>query len=137
MHIAVERLTAILILVTALSHVTAAGAWARLFERIRASGETAGLLNAFMHLPLGAVIVVSHDVWTWPAVIVTVFGWALVIKGTLQLLFPALAQRSLALAGEGETAEWRYRTAGVVMFLYGLGVASIAWGYPTSWSMPF
>lgn len=126
MEQAVERLVAILLLVTSLSHITAPAAWARLFERIRASGELAGLINAAMHLPLGALIVAFHNLWSWPAMIVTVFGWALVIKGTLHLLFPALAQRSLALAGEGETAIRRYRAAGAVMLLLGSAVAWIA-----------
>ena len=48
----VERLAALVLLLTCLSHVTAPAAWTQLLERIRASGELEGFANAAIHLPL-------------------------------------------------------------------------------------
>ena len=126
MEIAVERLAAIVLLLTCLSHVTAPAAWAALFDRVRASGATAGLAIAAIHLPLGLMIVAFHNVWSgWPLV-VTLIGYSLVVKGTLHLLFPSLATRALGLAGEGLNAERRYRAAGALMLPLALGICWIA-----------
>ena len=126
METAVERLAALALLLVGLSHVIAPAAWAKLFERMRESPDTAGLANAMVNLPLGLMIVAFHQLWTWPAVIVTVLGWALLFKSALHILFPWLALRSLAMAGEGEAAIRRYRLAGAVMLLLALLVGWIA-----------
>jgi len=126
MQIAVERLAAIVLLLTCLSHITAPAAWAALFERIHARPETAGLANAAIHLPLGLLIVAFHDVWRWPELVVTLIGYALLLKGALHLLFPSLAQHTLKFSGEGAQAERRYRVAGALMLPLALAVGWIA-----------
>ena len=111
----IERLAALVLLLTCLSHIAAPSAWHELFTRIRRNGDLAGLAIAAIHLPLGLAIVAFHVVWSWPGVVVTLIGWALVLKGTLHALLPKLAQRSLAIHGEGEMAIRRYRLAGLAM----------------------
>ena len=122
----VELLAGLVLLLTCASHITAPGAWARLFDRIRSSGDQAGLATAAIHLSLGLIIVAFHNVWSAPGIWVTLIGWALLLKGTLHLLFPQLAQRSLSLAGEGEAAVSRYRLFGALMLPLPLFVLSIA-----------
>jgi hypothetical protein len=124
----VERLAALVLLLTCLSHFAAPRAWAILFERIRAGGETAGLANAAIHLPLGLLIVAFHNVWSGWGALITLIGWALLLKGTLHLLFPAIAQRTLGLPGEGPEAERRYRLAGVLMLPLAFVLLWLAWG---------
>ena len=111
----IEKLAALVLMLTSLSHATAPRAWTILFERIRAGDETAGLANAAIHLPLGLLIVAFHNVWSGWGLLFTVIGWALLLKGSLHLLFPALTQRTLKLAGKGQEAERRYRLAGMLM----------------------
>lgn len=120
----VERLAALVMLLTSLSHIAAPAAWHDFFSRVRRQGELAGFVNAAIHLPLGLIIAAFHDVWSWPGVVVTVLGWALVVKGAVNLVWPRIAQRSLALPGEGETAVRRYRVAGIVMLPF---VALLGW----------
>ena len=122
----IERLAALVLLLTVLSHVTAPRAWAALFERIRKSAEP-GLATAAIHLPLGLMIVAFHNIWDGPAIVFTVIGWALTLKGTLHLLFPLLAMRSLGLPGEGEQAEHRYQLAGVIMTPLAAVLMWLAW----------
>ena len=126
MENAVERLAALVLLLTCLSHIAAPRAWNLLFQRIRAGGETAGLVNAAIHLPLGLMIIAFHNLWTWPAALVTVIGWALVIKGAAHLLFPKLAQRTLNIPRSGAQAERRYRLAGALMLPLALAIGWIA-----------
>ncbi len=122
----IEKLAALVLTLTCLSHITAPGAWRALFERIRAGGETAGLATAAIHLPLGLLIVAFHGVWSGWSLLFTVIGWALLLKGTLHLLFPGIAHRSLSVPGEGAMAERRYRLGGFLMLPLALLLVWIA-----------
>lgn len=85
----VERLAALVLILTCLSHIAAPTAWVRLFAAVRAQGEPAGLINAAIHLPLGLMIAAFHPVWSWPGIVVTVVGWSLVAKGASHLALPS------------------------------------------------
>lgn len=122
----VERLAALVLLLTCLSHITAPAAWAALFERI-AKSDAPGLGTAAIHLPLGLLLVAFHNVWSWPAVVFTLIGWALLVKGSLHLLFPTIARRSLKMPGEGIDAERRYRMAGALMTPLAAVLMWLAW----------
>ena len=122
----IERLAALVLLLTSLSHITAPVAWRSLFDRI-ATSDSPGLATAAIHLPLGLLIVAFHNIWDGPGIIFTLIGWALLLKGSLHLLFPLLAVRSLGLPGEGEQAEHRYQLAGVIMTPLAAVLMWLAW----------
>ena len=122
----IERLAALVVLLTCLSHIAAPGPWHQLFCRIRALGDLAGFAVAAIHLPLGLLIAAFHNVWTWPEVAVTLVGWALVAKGTIYLLVPGLAQRTIGLAGDERATGHRYRLAGLAMLPAALFLGWIA-----------
>jgi uncharacterized protein YjeT (DUF2065 family) len=129
METAVERLAALVFLVTGLSHLLAPRAWARLFAAFEAQGEAAGILNGLLHLPLGLAIAAFHPVWQGPGLAVTLIGWALVAKSAAQMGWPGLARRSLAMAA-GERGVARLRIAGAAGVAIGSGIAWLAWGQP-------
>ena len=110
MEVGVERLTAIAFLITGLSHLFAHKAWARFFMRVRSLGEAAGFVNAWIHAPLGLIIVAFHPVWSGPGLLITLVGWSLTVKGALYFCAPRLAQRTLA--GVSEERAWAFRVAG-------------------------
>lgn len=124
MEAAVERLTALAFIITGLSHIAAPRAWTRFFIQMRERGDAGGFLNAYVHIPLGLVIVAFHWVWTWPEITVTLIGCALSLKGTLYFIWPGLAQRSMARLGEDQA--WRFQIAGFLAVLLGLWVGWIA-----------
>ena len=125
-ELGIERLAAIALLLTCLSHITAPGAWRALFECI-AKSDAPGLATAAIHLPLGLLIPAFHNVWSWPEAVFTVLGWLLLVKGTLHLLFPQMARKSLAIPGNGKQAERRYRLAGVFMAPLAAVLMWLAW----------
>lgn len=120
--IAIERLVALAMIVTGVSHVLAPRAWVGLFERIRATGPAAGLLNAYLHFPLGALIVAFHWRWSGPGLLVTLLGAAWTVKGGLYFAWPALADRSLARVGPERA--WEFQAAGAIAIVLG---AAAAW----------
>lgn len=124
----IERLTALAFIITGLSHIAAPRAWARFFIDMREKGEVAGFYNAFVHIPLGLLILAFHPVWSGPGLLVTLIGCALTLKGTLHFLWPALAQRGLAHISEERA--WQFRVAGVPAVGLGLVIGWIAFGRP-------
>ena len=128
MEIAIERLAALAFIITGVSHITAPKAWVRFFLNMRGAGEAAGLLNAYVHMPLGLLIVAFHPVWSGPPLLVTLVGWALTLKGALYFIWPQLAERSMALVTEERAG--RFRVAGALALLLGLAMGWIALGQP-------
>ena len=124
MEIGVERLAAMAFIITGLSHIAAPRAWVRLFTLLREKGEVGGFANAFIHMPLGLLILAFHQVWQWPGLIVTLVGCALTLKGLLYFLVPRLALKSMARATEERA--WQFRIAGFAGLLLGLLIGWIA-----------
>jgi uncharacterized protein YjeT (DUF2065 family) len=121
----IERLAALSFVITGLSHVVAPRAWTRFFISMREQGEAAGLLNAYLHIPLGLLIVAFHWVWSWPGLIVTLVGCALTLKGLVYFMWPQLA--SIGLGHIDEANGWRFRIAGLFGVLLGLAMGWVAW----------
>ncbi len=128
MEAGIERLAALSFIITGLSHITAPRAWVRLFLNMRTAGEAAGLLNAYVHMPLGLLIVAFHPVWEGPPLLVTLLGWALTLKGTLYFLWPGLADKSMAMVSEERAGH--FRIAGAFSLAIGLVIGWIALGQP-------
>src|SRR3954454_4291799 len=128
METGIARLAALAFLITGLSHLAAPSAWARFFIDLRARGEPGGLLNGFVHIPLGLLILAFHPVWHGPALLITLIGCALTFKGTLYFLWPRLALASMAHVSEEKTG--RFRIAGAASLLLGLVIGWISFGLP-------
>jgi len=124
MEIGIERLASLAFIITGLSHITAPRAWARFFILVRDQGEAGGFINAFIHMPLGLLILAFHQVWKWPGLLVTLVGCALTLKGLLYFLFPRLAVKSMARVSEERA--WQFRIAGFAGLLLGLLIGWIA-----------
>lgn len=64
------------------------------FFRILASkGEAGVIVIAILSLCSGSFIVAFHNVWAGIPIILTVFGWAQLVKGTCYFLFPSIGLR--------------------------------------------
>ena len=51
-------------------------------------------LSGFFALIIGALLVVSHPIWTWDwRVVITIIGWMVLIKGILRIFFPEAVRK--------------------------------------------
>jgi hypothetical protein len=92
----VRILVAVSYIVIGVSHLVRPREWAEFFIALRERGAIGSFTVAFIHFPLGAIIVAFHNVWTWPEVVLTVCGWGLVVKGFLYFVWPSHSERMLA-----------------------------------------
>jgi CDP-diglyceride synthetase len=112
METAVEKLAAICILVTGLSHIIQPHAWAEFFIMLREKGRVGSILCGLLHFPLGVIIVAFHNVWHGLPIVVTIMGWALLLKSVLYLIYPAHGMRMLARVSVERS--WEFVVAGVM-----------------------
>ena len=70
-------------------------------------------------LVLGLLVTVSHNIWTGSAfqIVITIFGWAMVIKGLIISIMPIEFVEKLIMKVNRPTY---YKISGVVMILIGL-----------------
>jgi uncharacterized protein YjeT (DUF2065 family) len=112
METSVEKLAALFLLVTGLSHIFRPRLWVKFFIMLREKGEVGSLLNGFVHFPLGAFIVAFHNVWQGIPMIVTIIGWGLVIKSTLYFVYPRQGVRMLGTISMERS--WHFVVAGAL-----------------------
>ena len=112
METAIEKLAAIGFFVIGLSHIIRPRTWAQFFIEVREKGEAGSFINAFIHFPLGALIVAFHPVWHGLAMILTLIGYGLVIKSLIYFVFPGHGRRMLARVSVERA--WEFAVAGVM-----------------------
>ena len=72
------------------------------------------MVNGMMALSFGALVVAFHNVWTWPAIIITLIGWGQVLKGVLHLCVPGVGERSLGLVSTNPERKFMLAGAGML-----------------------
>ncbi len=81
-------IVAVLITVVGLSQLCATERWQTYYRWLAHQGPLGVRLNGLVSLAIGGPIVLVHNVWSGPAVLLTLFGWMLVLESALCLLFP-------------------------------------------------
>lgn len=100
MERAVEIYAIVNLLIIGLSHAVAPRAWLHFFSVLRQSGEAGVFATAFLNLVFGSIIVAFHNVWTGIPLVLTLLGWANVIKALLYFAFPAWGLRKIGIPTE-------------------------------------
>ena len=95
MEQAIEIFAAVQFLVIGLSHVFQPRVWVEFFTWLRGKGHAGVFVNGFLSLIFGSVIVAFHNVWTGLATVLTVIGWAQVIKASVSFVMPQWGMRGL------------------------------------------
>eukprot|EP00913_Durusdinium_trenchii_P023331 g21909.t1 len=96
MHHAIELFAAINFTVIGLSHTFRHRAWAEFMESLHRQGRAGALANGLLPLLMGSLIVAFHNVWTGIPLILTLIGWAFLLKAGFAFLLPDRALRSMA-----------------------------------------
>ena len=115
MERAVEIFAAVHCLVIGLSHVAQPRTWVEFFVRLRGWGRAGVFVNGFLSLSFGSVIVAFHNVWEGLPVVLTILGWAQVVKGLLNFVVPQVGLRTLARVSPERAGE--FVVAGLFLFV--------------------
>jgi hypothetical protein len=113
METAIERMVGISFLVVGLSHLLQPRGWSEFFMQLRAKGAPGAFVNGMMSLSFGSIIVGFHGTqFTGWSALVTVIGWAQVLKGAIHMCFPAYGLRSMAMVTPDKS--YRFAVAGAL-----------------------
>ena len=96
MERSVEVLAIILFGVLGLSHLLQPKGWVTFFIRLRGLGEAGAFVDGFLNLAMAAIIIAFHNVWSGTAMVLTLLGWALLIKSLIRFCVPNFALRMMA-----------------------------------------
>ena len=98
-----------------LAHLLRPSSFVQFYEALNSKGEGGVVFIALMSLMAGSVLVVLHNVWMGIPVVLTVFGWAQLIKGVGYLLFPSFGLRQMSRVTADRT-EW-FRLPGIPLLI--------------------
>ena len=114
MEQAVQIYAAVQFLVIGLSHAFQPRAWVDFFIWLRGNGHAGVFANGFLSLIFGSVVVGFHNVWTGWAMVLTLIGWAQVIKAFVSFVMPQVGMRSLQRVSHDRARDF---VVGGVIFL--------------------
>ena len=117
METSVQVFAMVNLLVVGLSHLTQPRAWVDFFVWLRERGNAGAFVNGFLSLGFGSIVVAFHDVWSGIPMILTIYGWALVLKALITFTLPGLARRSLQRVSPATTG--KCVVAGALLVVFG------------------
>ena len=100
--------------VIGLSHILQHRVWAEFFLLLRSKGEAGAFVDGLINLPLAALVIGFHNTWSGLPVVLTLVGWALLIKSLIRFCAPKLALRMMARVSIERSWEFQVAGAGLV-----------------------
>ena len=127
MEQATQVFAAASLLVIGLSHLFQPKAWVTYFQALAAQDTSGAFAEGFLCLSFGAIIVGFHNVWHGPALLLTLLGWAQVLKGLGRFVAPQFALRVMARASIERA--WYFQVGGVFALLLSAYVWWLRFGH--------
>lgn len=115
MEQATQTFAAVSFLVIGLSHLAQPKAWVAFYQALAARGTPGVFLEGFVTLSFGAIIVGFHNVWHGPALVLTLIGWAQVLKGAGRFIAPRIGLRMMQRMSPERA--WQFQAGGVLALL--------------------
>ena len=115
MEQATQVFAAIAFFVIGLSHLVQPKGWVAFYQALAARGTPGAFLEGFLVLSFGAIIVAFHNVWQGPAVVLTLIGWAQVLKGLGRFIAPQIGLRLMQRMSPERA--WYFQVGGVAALL--------------------
>jgi len=98
--------------VIGISHILRPRAWVDFFVFLRERGEPGVFATAFLSLIFGSIIVAFHNVWSGLPLVLTLVGWAQVLKALIYFAFPSFGLRKLQIPSHDRA--YQFVIAGVL-----------------------
>ena len=124
MQTSIEIITAIAMLIVGVSHVTQPRAWVEFFTIAREKGHAGVIAVGMLHLPTAMVIVATHRIWHGVPIIVTLLGFAWLLKAALYMTMPSIGMKSLQRVSIARRHEFVW--AGLVLIALAVVIATLA-----------
>jgi uncharacterized protein YjeT (DUF2065 family) len=90
-----------------IAHLLRPGPLIQFYEVLTAKGAAGVVFIALLSLVTGSLLVAFHNVWSGLPILLTLFGWAQLVKGIAYLLFPAVALRQFQKVTPERTNQFR------------------------------
>ncbi len=103
------------------SHILQPRVWVDFFVRLREWGRPGVFVVGFMSLYFGSIIVAFHNVWQGIPMLVTLLGWAQVVKALIYFAFPAVGMKGLRRIHAERSGS--YVVAGAVLLALAAAIA--------------
>jgi len=113
MERSIEVLALVLFGVLGLSHILQPKAWVETFILIRSQGAPGSFLDGLPYLILAAIVIAFHNVWSGIPVVLTLIGWAALIKSLLRFCVPKWGLKMMSRVSMDRA--WEFQAAGVVI----------------------
>jgi hypothetical protein len=107
-----------------LSHIVLPRVWVEFFVMLRERGHVGVFLNGMLSLMVGSIIVSLHNLWSGPVMLVTLIGWAQVLKGLVSLTVPSWGLNKMMRVSMERAYE--FQLAGALFLVF---CAVIAYGW--------
>ena len=108
-------------MIIGVSHIAQPRTWVQFFAVLREKGQAGVFVVAFLSLWFGSIIVAFHNVWSGIPVVLTLVGWAQVLKALIYFAFPAFGLRRLESVSEERA--WAFSVGGVLLVALGAVLA--------------
>ena len=119
---ATEVFAVVNLAVIGVSHIAQPRVWVEFFIFLRERGHAGVFFNGMLSLTFGSILAAFHNVWAGMPMIVTLLGWAQVLKGLISLVAPSIGLKKMMRVSMDRA--WEFQVAGAVL----AGLAGlIAW----------
>ena len=112
MERSIELFACIQFLIIGLSHLLQPRVWVAFFVVLRERGLAGVFANGFLSLLFGSVIVSFHNVWSGLPMVLTLIGWAQLVKAFVSFVAPQLSIRGLQRVSLERA--WEFQVAGAL-----------------------
>jgi hypothetical protein len=107
---AIQIFAAVSFLVIGISHLAQPRIWVDYFAQLHRLGRPGAFAEGFLLLNFGALVVGFHNIWSGPAIVLTLVGWLHVLKSLSRFVVPGLILRVYARMTPERA--WQIRAAG-------------------------
>jgi len=108
----IELFACLQFLIIGLSHLLQPRVWVAFFVMLREKGPAGVFANGFLSLLFGSVIVSFHSVWSGLPMVLTLVGWAQLVKALMNFVAPQVAIRGLQRVALERA--WEFQVAGAL-----------------------